>query len=257
MQDTEILDSDAAALLDPRSEQALSFPERDLLISLLSNGERVDVAIPDGISATALWNSFRVCGIVFGINRRLSGQLKLLIGRALKVMQETPESFESRGFHSFDDFMTKREGLEKYTGISRAEGYKAKAVAEGSGPEMDLSTAREVGFTKLQMITGVAKHTDSNFQTLVEHAKTDTIPQLRQRLERAGLADADEQIWDTISIPVTRAQKNFWNSFVQNPQVQGYCETTSAGMILERAISEVMNEWQIQQPVIEGEASAA
>lgn len=251
MQETEILESDTAALFDPRSEEVLSSPERTLLASLLSHSGRVDLALPDGISAASLWESFHVCGTVFKITRRASGQLKLLIGRALKVMQDTPESYESRGFRSFDDFMTRTDGLERFTGISRAEGYKAKSVAESAGPDMPLSDARDLGFTKMGIITGVAKSTDSNFQGLVEYGKTHTIPKLRQHIERQGLADADETVWDVVTIPVTLAQKRFWTAFVQNPQVQAYCESASAGMILERAIAEVSSEWQIQQPVIE------
>lgn len=258
MPNTEIVvESDTAALFDPRSEEVLSSPERALLATLLSHSGRVDLALPDGISAASLWESFHVCGTVFKITRRASGQLKLLIGRALKVMQETPESYESRGFRSFDDFMTRADGLERFTGISRAEGYKSKAVAESAGPDMALADARELGFTKLGLITGVSKSTDSTFQPLVEFSKTHTIPEIRQHIERQGLADADETIWDVVTIPVTRAQKNFWTAFVQNPQVQAYCETQSAGMILERAVSEVMNEWSIEQTVVEGEAAEA
>lgn len=250
MANTElIVESDTAALFDPRSEEVLSSPERELLSNLLSHSGRVDLALPDGISAASLWESFYVCGTVFKVMRRATGQVKLLIGRALKVMQETPESYESRGFHSFDDFMTRADGLEKFTGISRAEGYKAKSVAESAGPDMPLSDARDLGFTKLQQITGVAKSTDSNFQSLVEYGKTHTIPQLREHIERQGLADADETVWDVVSIPVTRAQKTFWTEFVQNPRVQAYCETTSAGTILERAIAEVLAEWSVEQPV--------
>ncbi len=172
-------------------------------------------------------------------------------------MQDTPETYESRGFRSFDEFMSKANGLEAMTGISRAEGYKSKAVAESAGPDMPLSDARDLGFTKMALITGVSKSTDSTFQPLVEFSKTHTIPEIRQHIERQGLADADETIYDVLTIPVTRAQKNFWNSFVQNPQVRAYCESESAGIILERAISEVMNEWSIEAPVIEGEAIEA
>ena len=257
MNEILLADSDAAALFDPRSEDVLSSGERTLLASLLSHNGRVDLALPDGMSAVALWESFQVCGRVFTITRRASGQLKLLIGRALRVMQDTPETYESRGFRSFDEFMSKATGLEAMTGISRAEGYKAKAVAEAAGPDMSLSDAREIGFSKMSLITGVANSTDSNFHSLMEHAKTDTIPQLRQRIERAGLIDADETIFDVISIPVTLAQKRFWTSFVQNPQVQAKCGTTSAGMILELAMAEVLSEWSIEQPVAEGEAADA
>ncbi len=71
MNELELLDSDTAALFDPRSEEVLSSTERTLLSALLSHNGRVDIAVPDGISASALWESFQVCGRVFKITRRV------------------------------------------------------------------------------------------------------------------------------------------------------------------------------------------
>lgn len=246
---TEVSGIDTAGLFDPASEEIFQNPEeRTLMATLLSLNDRVDLALPDGMPAAELWRTFDICARVFVRVRHASGQLKLLIGRALAVIQNTPEIYESRGFRSFDDFMTNEDrGLPFITGISRAELYKSKAVAKSVGPAVNLETVREIGFTKLQLVAGVAQAGDSHFEPLLEHARTDTIPQLRERIERQGLSDADETVWDVITIPVTRAQKDFFSGFLKNPQVRAYCESESAGIILERAISEVIGEWGIER----------
>lgn len=253
----EITGSDAAGLFDPQSEEIFrDGDERTLLAGLLSLNDRVDVALPDGMPASELWRTFDLCARVFVRVRYASGQLKLLIGRALSVIQDTPEIYESRGFSSFDGFMSdETRGLPKITGISRAELYKAKSVAKSVGPGMNLEDARQIGFSKMQLIAGVSNAGEATFNTLVDAAKTDTIPQLRERIARQGLVGSAADLeWDVLQVNMTRTQKRVVQQFLQNPQVRAYCETESAGTILERAIAEVTSEWEIQAMAIEGKA---
>jgi hypothetical protein len=185
--------------------------------------------------------------------------LKLLIGRALLVIQNTPEVYESRGFRSFDAFMSDTErGLPAMTGISRAELFKSKAVAGSVGPDMNLNDAREIGFTKLQLVAGVTDAGSATQKALMESAKTDTIPQLRERIARSGLqVQAGDIEWDLLQVTMTKTQKQLAQSFLSNPRVRAYCESDSPGMILERMIQEVSEEWQVRAMVIEGEAVEA
>jgi len=261
MEDNElelpVTGTETAALFDARSEEILTPEDRASLVFLLTQNDRVDLAIPADMPPAELWRAFDVCARVYRRVRFATGQLKLLIGRALMVIQETPVIYQSRGFSSFDEFMSsdKPNGLQEITGISRAELYKAKKVANSSGPGMSLEDAREIGFTKMALVTGVAKYSDSNFSELMESAKTDTIPQLRERIAKKNLAQPDELEWDVFQVNLTKAQKKFLQSFIDNPQVRAYCETTSPGTILERAISEVIGEWEIRALVIDAQAS--
>ena len=260
MQEIQVSGSEAASLFDTTSEETLTPEERAILRSLLSQNDRVDIALPDDISASDLWMTFDICARVFVRVRRASGLLKLLIGRALTVIQAKPEVYISRGFRSFDDFISNEErGLPKLTGISRAELYKAKAVAQSIGPETNMQAIRDVGsFTKIQIIASQMESTDSRFDTVMEHAKTDTVPQLRERMARMGLVGSTDDIeWDIIQFSVTKTQKRMMQEFLTNPRVRAYCETESPGVILERAIQEAMGEWEVRQIEIEGQATEA
>lgn len=246
--------AEVAGLFVADSEESLTPEERVILAALLTRDDRVDLAIPDAMDPRELWRTLDICSRVFLRVRHASGQLKLLIGRALLVIQNTTDVFTSRGFTSFDQFMSDAErGLPRITGISRAELYKAKSVAASVGPTMNLDDARQLGFGKIQLVVG---HTDAGSpqrQQLMEAAKTATIPELRERMARMDLGlDADDMEYDVLQVAMTKAQKRIAQSFLINPAVRAYVGSDSAGMILERAIQECAAEWSIQGEVIEG-----
>ena len=158
-------------------------------------------------------------------------------------------------FSSFDSFMSDDvRGLPHLTGISRAELYKAKSVALSVGPGMNLEDARDLGFTKMQLIAQHAEPGSARLNELIESAKTDTIPQLRERIARAENLEPGDLQWDVFQLNVTKTQKRLIQEFLANPQVRAYCETDSAGLILERMVQEVSEEWRIRASYVEGEA---
>lgn len=257
--DQQVTGTEVAGLFNPAAEDTLTGEERVILASLLTRDDRVDLAIPDAMDARDLWQTLDICSRVFLRVRHASGQLKLLIGRALAVIQNNPEVYESRGFSSFDEFMSdESRGLPKITGISRAELYKAKSVALAVGPGMNLEDARQIGFSKMQLIASVTDPGSSTQQSLIESAKLDTMPQLRERIARSNMnVQVGDMEWDTLLVQMTKTQKRIAQEFFTNPQVQAYCDTSSAGMILERAIQECQSEWQIGQIITDRIAAEA
>lgn len=257
-QEVQVTGAEVASLFDPRSEETLTQDERVVLAGLLNRDDRVDLAIPDEMDARELWRTLEICSRVFLRVRHASGQLKLLIGRALHVIHNTPDVYKSRGFSSFDDFMTREDGLPRLTGISRAELYKAKSVAASLGPQTNMDDIREIGsFTKLQLIAGYTEAGSNEQNALMEAAKHETIQQLKERIARSELqVEVEDLTWDVLQVNVTRAQKQQIWSFISNPQVKAYCESEAPGVILQRAIEECCGEWQVQPTAIEGEAEA-
>lgn len=249
----QVTGAEVAGLFDPTTDDTLSSEERVILSALLTRDDRVDLAVPDGMDPRALWQTLDLCSRVFLRVRHASGQLKLLIGRALLVIQDTPEVFITRGFNTFDQFMSDLErGLPHITGISRGELYKAKSVAGSVGPSMNMEDARSLGFAKMQLVAGNTAPGSAQQKALIEAAKTQTIPELREHIARAGFAEAGDLESDVLQVHVTKTQKRVVQSFLGNPQVQAYCETSSAGLILERMVAEVEAEWEIHATVIEG-----
>ena len=239
--------TEVAGLFDVNSEDLLTLDERQLLASLLSSGDRVDMAIPDDISEGDLWRTLSICGRVFVPIRRASAQLKIIIGRAITLIQKRPEIFEARGFRSFDDFMSLPNGLQAMTGISRAELFKAKATANALGPTINMEDVRTVGITKITLVAQYSEPGTPSQDALIEVAKTHTVPQLREHIARLDLqVSTGDMQWDVLQIPVTKTQKAFFLEFFGNPLVLAYCGTTSQAVVLERMLQECSEEWQIR-----------
>lgn len=246
-QELSVTGTEVAGLFDTRNEDLLTLDERVLLSGLLSSGDRVDMAIPDDISEGDLWRTLSICGRVFVPIRRASTQLKIIIGRAINLIQQRPEIFESRGFRSFDDFMSLPHGLQQMTGISRAELFKAKATANALGPTINMEDVRQIGITKIQMVAQYSEPGTPSQDALIEVAKTHTVPQLREHIARLDLqVSTGDMEWDVLQIPATKTQKALFMEFFRNPLVLAYCGTTSQAVVLERMLQECSEEWQIR-----------
>lgn len=236
--------SEVAALFDPYLSSALSNEERALLGAMLSKDEKIDVAIPEEVTVEDLWKALDVCSKVLADVRRAGTQLKLLVGRALVIMQKHPEIWESRGFRSFDAFMTDKDGLPKITGISRPELYKAKGIAE-KWPTISMGEYRTIGFSRLAVISSVVSEGDSNSRFWIEAAKENTVLDLKEMVYRS-----DNQIprgsldRDVLMIPMARDLKEQILEFTKKPTSKAKCESDDPGVILAWACVEAGTQWE-------------
>lgn len=244
--DGEVSASEIAGLFDPTSKDSLTERERTVLTGLLSREGNIDVVIPDSISQSELWETLSVCCGVFYRMRRAASHLKLLIGRALVLLKDTPAIYKSRGFNSFDDFMTKENGLPGITGISRSELYKAKTVAEKL-PTIGLSEVRAMGFTKLALLAEATTEAAPDFQEWVTQATEGTIPQLKEKMYRSDKQIPEGSVdWEVVQFTVTVEQKQLIDAFMVDPDMIAYCCNNNPGFILTRMIEECEAEWRLQ-----------
>jgi hypothetical protein len=225
-----------AGLFDPGIEQGLSSAERTLMSSLLMSAEMA-VTIPRDVSPSDLWGALDICCRVFMLTRQAAAQLKLLIGRALILIQEDhPEIYQSRGYATFDSFMT--EGLPRLTNMSRGELYKAKMVAESMG-DVKPEDARAMGFSKMGILAKVTDDKKSDFPQWVERAKSMTIPELKIAIAESNLkitvGDQEEAVWSMVCTDDERARID---AFMQDPEVHAHCGTEKPGAIMDNLIAE-------------------
>lgn len=244
---TVIPPAQLAGLFDPRVEGGLSASERALISTLVANNAKSDVVLPDTISDEDLWDALQVCCKVESRVRKVQTVLKMLVGRALLLMQERPAMYKERGFISLDAIMTDQErGLPAITGISRAELYNAKTIAK-SWPKISATDATEIGFTKLVTLAKIRKDTDSDSAKWLEIAKTSTNEGLKDAIYRSdnsipvGSLDVD-----TLTITISKAEKDEILAFLKNPAYQAYCKSALPGVMLIQCIAESVAEWDVQ-----------
>lgn len=236
-----------AGLFDPKIEGVLTQNERELLGVLISTDERIDVAIPDDISDENLWEALQVCCKVESRVRKVQAILKMLVGRALILMQNRPEMYREKGFISLDALMSDEEkGLPAITGISRSELYNAKAIAK-SFPTISMKDYGQIGFNKLLTLSKIRKQSDSDSAEWLEKAKTSTKDELEVAIYRSNNnipVGSLEQ--DVLMLKVSLAEKREIEEFLKNPEFQAYCKSALPGIMLTQAIAESVTEWAIQ-----------
>ncbi len=236
-----------AGLFDPRVEGGLSLDERALISTLVANNDRSQVAIPDNISDEDLWAALRVCCKVESRVRKVQTILKLLVGRALLLMQNRPSMYQERGFISLDAIMSDEDrGLPAITGISRAELYASKKIAK-SWPTISAADATDIGFTKLVTLSAIRQQSDSDSSKWLNIAKISTNQGLKEQIYRSDNSIPEGALdQDTFIITLTKAEKNEIQQFLNTAEYQAYCGTASPALMLLRCIAESTAEWRVQ-----------
>ncbi len=190
-----------AGLFDPRVDGALTTEERDLISVLISRDDSIDAAIPEDITDEGLWDALQVCCKVESRVRKVQAVLKMLVGRALVLMQARPAMYRDRGFKSLDELISNDDrGLPATTGISRSELYNAKKIAE-SFPTISMSRYKTLGFNKLLVLSKVTNEKKSDSDKWLDKADGQTLDKLKVDIYKSGngiepgdleLPDADD-----------------------------------------------------------------
>lgn len=198
-----------------------------------------------GQDAFEVWENLQACCRAASRLDRVTALLKPVIGRMLQISEEYPmEFFESRGYRSFGDYM--QRGILKETGVSTSEGYKLLRLAK------DLSSVtpqdfREIGYTKLGLVSKIAKDGDSSLTTWIEAAKQNTTSALREMIYNSGNAIEPGSLEAAnIVIATTKSVRDQWKEFSENPNVRAYCGSDSPGVILQLLMAEAATEWNAQ-----------
>lgn len=217
--------------------------EIDRIKSLFDSDQSITKLIPDDIDPDVLWKSLGACSRVMGAGKKVVAQAKPLIGRMLVVVQGYPELYRQAGYQTFDDFMS--EGLEKLFGIPRSEAYELKKIATIL-PDIDPQQCVALGTTKMGMIAKVVQQNNFNPEKtagLMEYSKGKTIVGLRQDFEDKNWAGEGTLEFQNFIVTMAKASKIRLEEFLDRPEIQAYCESTSKGLILERMVQECELEW--------------
>jgi len=128
----------------------LSNDEKFLLSGLLSESEvAMNVLLTDASPAEEVIRSLNVCSKVHGKLAKANIRLKPIIGRILAIAGKRKEIHESAGFKSLDKFIC--EYLPSITGMSRAEAYACKRIAE-KFPSITINDYVEIGYVNLGLL---------------------------------------------------------------------------------------------------------
>lgn len=232
------------ALSEAITGGVLSENEKALLYSLISEETiSIDVLLNKDSTDQELDEALNVCMKSHGKLYKANMRLKPVIGRLLCLISEHPEIYKSRGYKSFDKFMS--EYIPKETGMTRSEAYNCRRIME-SFPSLTVKDFEETGYVNLTLLCRVTKDSEPSRDTWMEKAKEMTVEGLKEELVKEGIFDKDDLERAKIEIKTTKSIADNFKEFVNDKSIQGYCGTNDPGVILDLMMAEVGIQWRVQ-----------
>lgn len=213
--------------------------ERDVMAAVMGSDSE---SLAESLTGDQLWESIQTCTKLYGSAKRLQSHLKPILGKLLIALMDRPEVYRSKGFETFDDFMTR--GAPLLLGLPRSEAYRAKKLASAF-PHLTPDEFSAIGEGKLYTLTKITNHEDPNSTEWISTAKSCTHDELRDKIVQAGMAPVEDLIPVQISFSTTLAVKQQWMKLVSDDRVVAIVGTRDYGAILAAVIHEACSTWGI------------
>jgi hypothetical protein len=221
------------------SDLDLSDSERSMITALVLDPD-AEIQVLSGLSADELWNAIECSAKVYTEYKRAQVQLKTVIGKLLIAIESYPEVYQSRGYRTYDDFITR--GCREIFHLPRSEAYRGKRLAS-AWPNLSPSEVSEIGEGHLYVLSGFTSAADPASAGWLDVARNSTLDQLKDRIVQSGEATTEDITMVQISFTTTLEVKKSWLAFVANPQVQATVGSDNPGKILVAAIGEFLSAY--------------
>lgn len=241
MDELALVTIDQDGLSDALVGEHLSSDEKFLLQGLLSDSTTaMNVLLSDTSPVADILSSLDVCTKVHGKIAKANTRLKPIIGRILHIASKRKDVHESLGYKSLDKFIC--EYLPSVTGMSRAESYACKRIAE-KFPSITINDYVEIGYVNLGLLCRTTADGEPSRDKWFEAARGATVEEFKDKLVEAGIFHKDDIGRASIDLVVDKSVAKEWKWFINNKAIQAYCGTADPGKILEYMMAEVKVQW--------------
>lgn len=222
----------------------LSSEDKSILSAVLDENASLDVVVPGTMDGDTLWKSLEACCRVASHITKASQKIKPVIGRLLVVLKDHPEVYQSRGYRTYENFLSR--GLDDLFGISRTEAYALRKVAE-KFPSLSVAQFQAIGTTKLYAMAAAIGEGEPGCEAVIEKAlqPQTTKEQLREFIAEVKYEDAGERQLTDLTITFTKADAAALKQFLNAPETTAYVGTEAWGTKIMRMMAECAGEWQI------------
>lgn len=219
----------------------LTSDEKFLLGGLLSESTTaMNVLLSDDSPTEDIVSSLSVCSKIHGKLTKANIRLKPIIGRILNIASKRKDVYESLGYKNLDKFIC--EYLPATTGMSRAESYACKRIAE-KFPSITINDYVEIGYVNLGLLCRTTADGEPSRDRWFNEARGATVEEFKDKLVEAGIFHKDDIGRASIDIVVDKPVAREWKWFINNKAIQAYCGTADPGKILECMMAEVKVQW--------------
>jgi hypothetical protein len=238
---------------DAKELERLSLSKEDgaEMGALISSEKSAEELIPDDIAASQLWKYLNLSAKMIYSAQQAVSRLKPIFGRLLILLEKHPKLYQSYGYDTYDDFMSR--GMATLFNISRSEAYAAKKIGKALS-FLDQADLVDIGFSKASALASTLNRVISDDMSIemikakrdewVQKAQDLSLADYKLEMVSAGVIEPGETEYVALAIRVNRPTRDHWDRFTADPEIQGYCETTEQGGILEHLMQEAEGEWK-------------
>lgn len=230
--------------------------EAMLLPEIMATDKSPNDFIPNDTSVDLLRQYLSITSKAYLRAQDAVGKLKPFLGRILVLYKQHPELYTSKGYNTYDSWMS--DGVRREHGLNRGQAYECVNIAEQCG-HLSSGIISGLGFSKLNTVAKIVKQSvGSEMSIEMRQQKADdwvqvalepgmTVARLKEIAEEANVVEIGSlEPRVVVSIPVNPETLLFWEAFSSSPEVKVYCGTEDKGTIFERALQECSTEWQAQ-----------
>ena len=154
----------------------ISGEDSNVLTGILLNDEEASVILPDHIGPEAVHGILLAASRAVGAMRRATAKLFPVIGRLLCLARDQPETWQERGYKSYDSYITSE--VVPSIGMSRAQLLAIRRIYE-TWPSLPLSTYEQLGSERLKILSSISRQSDPSSGEMLERALSSPVKEFR------------------------------------------------------------------------------
>lgn len=226
---------------------SISKQEMDFVRDYLKNKITMNLedALPDTLDDETIIQYVKSFGKVYSAVNKASDILQPIVGRLMVLMEKRPEIIKYFGVSSISQFAT--QVAPKMFRVARCDAYDARKIATGF-PTLTPDQYATLGRSNLKAIgklgewnpkAPVIKH----YTQVIANNPSITYNELINRMAEDG-HDTSHLLMTRIDMRVTQSERMAWKEFIEDPDIQAYCQTKNEVQIFFAMIAECYSQWK-------------
>jgi hypothetical protein len=225
------------------SVDALAQSERQIIEDLLDPDVSMRVAVRRDLPPSKLVEQMTlVCRVLQG-TAQAQAKLKPLVGQFIIAISENPEqTWQAWGYRNFSDFM--KRGMPERFGVSTSEAWHCVRISKNL-PMLTGGDFQEIGIAKLEILA--RDEVSERVKELLPAArdKNITVQEFKAKALTVDPTLAESLEVRNFSVMLPKSFYDTFTGWLEDPNVQRYCNTRSKAAILEAMFAHVAEEFII------------
>lgn len=223
------------------TKAVLTENEQNLLEALTDPRSVVSLVITGATPATELFGNLELCCKAYLHLEKIQRKIGPVVGQILLVLRDNPDKYQSHGYQTFEDFLSRF--IEKKMGYSRSSAYQSMRLVS-KFPGLTIDKWRELGTERIQILSKFTQESDPSFpKYLAAASQAKSKIDLMEWAANRQLVQQGESHLHAVIIKMSINLRKAWRVFISEGRVHAYTGSQVEGVIFEAMLAECMSTW--------------